>query len=71
MAQQIPGMKCPVCGTFIPTSIQELLNAKGLVCPNCGLELSINRNESRRAMEILQDVDNAQKNLDKASKVKY
>ena len=40
----------------------------GLKCPYCGLELTINRNESRQAMEILKEVDTAAKNLEKASK---
>ena len=66
--QQTPGLKCPQCGQFIPTTITELLTAPALVCPYCGLELSINRSESKQAMEILKEVDNASKNLEKASK---
>jgi uncharacterized paraquat-inducible protein A len=68
MAQQTPGLKCPQCGQFIPTTINELLSAQALKCPYCGLELTINRNESRQAMEILKEVDTAAKNLEKASK---
>ncbi|MBP5412269.1 MAG: hypothetical protein J6Y47_03320 [Bacteroidales bacterium] len=64
MAQQTPGMKCPKCGTFIATTISELLTASGLTCPNCRLVLTINREESKKAMEILSDVDKAQKNLE-------
>ena len=68
--QQTPGLKCPRCSQFIPTTISELLSAPALVCPYCGLELSINRNESKQAMEILKEVDNATKNLEKASTFK-
>ena len=68
--QQTPGLKCPQCGQFIPTTISELLSAPALVCPYCGLELSINRNESKQAMDILKEVDNATKNLEKASTFK-
>ncbi len=64
---KIPGMNCPQCGNFIPTTISELLSASGLKCPHCNLMLTINRQESKRAMEILQKVDNAEKNLQKAS----
>ena len=39
----------------------------GLNCPQCGLTLTINRNESKRAMEILKNVNDAQQNLNKAS----
>lgn len=66
--QQSPGLKCPQCGQFIPTSISELLSANALKCPYCRLELTINRAESKHAMEILKEVDDASKKLDKASK---
>ena len=66
--KQVPGLDCPKCGHFIETSISELLTAKGLVCPHCRLQLTINKQESKRALEILSDVDNAAKNLEKASK---
>jgi len=68
--QKQPGLNCPQCGHFIPTTISELLSASGLRCPNCRLELTINRQESKRAMEILKNVDDAQKNLQKASTFK-
>lgn len=68
--QKQPGLNCPQCGHFIPTTITELLSARALRCPHCRLELTINRQESKRAMEILQKVDDAQKNLDNASKFK-
>ena len=68
--QKQPGLNCPQCGTFIPTTIAELLSARSLRCPHCRLELTINRKESKRALEILQKVDDAQKNLDNASKFK-
>lgn len=66
--QQTPGLKCPQCGQFIPTSISELLSAQALHCPYCGLVLTINRQESKQAMDILKEVDDASKNLEKASK---
>lgn len=65
--QKTPGLNCPKCGAFIPTSISELLSASGLSCPQCHLVLTINRHESKRAMEILKNVDEAQQNLKKAT----
>ena len=65
--QKTPGLNCPKCGTFISTSITELLSASGLHCPHCHLVLNINRNESKRAMEILKNVEEAHQNLKKAS----
>lgn len=65
--QKAPGLNCPQCGAFIPTSIPELLYSSELHCMHCGLTLTINRNESKRAMEILKNVNDAQQNLNKAS----
>lgn len=67
-SRKTPGMECPRCRHFIPTTITELLNANGLECPHCHLRLIINRHESQRAMEILHQVDDAQQNLNRASK---
>ena len=68
MAQQTPGMKCPNCDSFIPTTIAELLTSPGITCPACRLTLTINREESKRAMEILKDVNQAQQNLESTAK---
>lgn len=68
--QKTPGLNCPKCGHFIPTTISELLTAQGLLCPHCHLQLTINRNESKKAMEILKNVDEAQKKMEKASTFK-
>jgi transcription elongation factor Elf1 len=66
--RQVPGLNCPQCGKFIETTISELLTATGLVCSHCRLQLTINKQESKRAMEIFEDVNKASKNLEKASK---
>ena len=62
-----PGMNCPQCGNFIPTTMVELLTSTGLTCPHCRLRLTINRNESKKAMEILQKVQNASDKLESAT----
>ena len=67
---QKSGLKCPQCANFIETSVTELLHAQGLRCSHCHLLLTINRHESRQAMEILQKVEDASKNLEKASTFK-
>ncbi len=33
--ESIPGLKCPHCGKFIPTTITELLAQGHLRCPYC------------------------------------
>jgi len=62
------GLKCPVCGNLIQISVADLLFSQKIVCPKCRLNISIDRNESKKAMEILKKVNDAQSNLDKASK---
>lgn len=65
---QKAGMKCPQCGTFINTSIFELLTSNALVCPSCHLRLSIDRMKSKPAFDALRKVQNAQQNLEQRSK---
>lgn len=40
---QIPGINCPRCGKFIPTTITELLTQGHLRCPYCLTKLNIDR----------------------------
>ena len=40
--QRTPGLDCPKCGVYFPTTIPDLLSG-GIECPHCGLKLSIDR----------------------------
>ena len=40
---QIPGISCPRCGKFIPTTITELMTQGRLRCPYCLSILNIDR----------------------------
>lgn len=66
--EQKTGLSCPQCGTFIETSIFQLLTTNALVCPSCGLRLRIDRMKSRKAFDVLRKVQDAQKNLEKKSR---
>lgn len=58
--QQKPsGMNCPICGGFIPISIQQILDAGQVVCPHCSLVLNINKSQSRAAIDALKKVNDA------------
>ena len=59
--QRVPGIRCPHCGNFIPTSIQQILFSSCLFCPTCGLKLNIDKRKSDKALKILEKVDEAQK----------
>lgn len=66
--QQMPGMTCPQCGEFIPTTITELLTSGHLRCPYCLLVLTIDRGKSATALKALAKVEAAQKRVEKTSK---
>ena len=53
---------------MIPVSMQQIIHAKALRCPCCGLVLSIDKNKSDKALKILSKVDVAQKRIEDASK---
>jgi DNA-directed RNA polymerase subunit RPC12/RpoP len=59
--QRLPGIRCPKCGNFIPTSIQQILFSSCLFCPTCGFKLNIDKRKSDKALKILAKVDEAQK----------
>ena len=63
--QRVPGLSCPRCGSFIPTSIQALLTSNFLVCPLCNLTLDVSCQLSLRALEAFKKVELATKLLDK------
>ena len=68
-SQRMPGMKCPNCGSFIPTSIQQILFSNILCCPICGLRINIDKRKSDKALEILEKVDESQKNSEESLQV--
>ncbi|MBS6439540.1 MAG: hypothetical protein KH365_02455 [Clostridiales bacterium] len=45
-SSQIPGITCPNCGKFIPTTITDLLTQSRLRCPYCLLVLNVRRKQS-------------------------
>ncbi len=66
--QQKPsGFNCPVCGGFIPVSIQQLLTEEKFTCPQCVLEIRLNKDDSQKALNALQKVQDAEDDVKKAS----
>ena len=63
-AGQVPGMICPQCKNFIPTTIHAIINSKAIVCPHCHLRLNIDRTKSGKAIEALKKVQAAQDALE-------
>lgn len=46
------GFACPICSKNIPVSITDIAYGKGIVCPNCGLCLSIDTTASKDAIRL-------------------
>ncbi len=46
--QKTPGLNCPQCGAFIPTSIPELLYSSGLHCKPQRIETCDGDTEKRK-----------------------
>ncbi|MBC1239133.1 hypothetical protein [Nostoc sp. 2RC] len=63
--QRTPGIPCPECGFFIEMSIYSLLSQADFKCPGCLLTLSMDREVSRPALELLQKVNTQMDNLEK------
>jgi DNA-directed RNA polymerase subunit RPC12/RpoP len=52
--QASPGLNCPQCGFRIRFSIESLLTSPAVACRHCGLKLTVDRSESRPALDALQ-----------------
>lgn len=61
--QRGSGMNCPICMKFIPLSIFQLLNEGGVTCPHCGQMMTIDKLQSRPALEALKKLEKARKKL--------
>lgn len=63
--QRKPGLKCPKCGTFIETSMEQIILGHPLICKNCRLKLLIDTEKSRRAIEALKEVKEVKDKVEK------
>ena len=68
-SQRMPGMQCPNCGNFIPTSIQQILFSGSLFCPTCGLRINIDKRKSDKALKMLEKIDEAKKKSEESLQV--
>lgn len=48
-----PGLKCPQCGYRIQVAVETLLNNLPVQCSSCGLELFIDQEKSKPAIDAL------------------
>ncbi len=64
--QRPAGFNCPNCSFFIEVSVHSLLYASGHTCPGCHTEFTMNRSESREALELVQKLQVAMENVQKS-----
>ena len=62
-----PGINCPECSTRLVVSISHLVNLQPVICPSCGLELIIDSEKSKGAIDSLKRL---QEGLNQASKIR-
>lgn len=62
------GFNCPSCGQFITTSMEELVACPQITCHHCGLVLTIDKNRSGKAMELMNNVLEAKKRVDEVQR---
>lgn len=65
--QQKPGLPCPECSFLIQTDIMTLLSGKKIICPYCGLVLTIDQASSQEGLNTLRHLKNG---LDKANQIR-
>jgi len=53
MNQRPRGLSCPECATLIVVDINDLLITGKLTCPNCKLELQMDRHKSAESIQVL------------------
>lgn len=61
--KQAKGFACPECGFLIQPSIRDLLYEFVIRCPQCGLKLHLDRQESKAALQALQELHVATENV--------
>ncbi|HRI63734.1 MAG TPA: hypothetical protein PK156_05835, partial [Polyangium sp.] len=66
--QRAPGMPCPQCGCFLEMRIQDLLFNTQFKCVYCGLEMHMDRDESRVSLNALQQLHVAMDNVEAAKR---
>lgn len=53
------GIPCPECKSRIEVKIEDLLKRSYFRCKTCGLELTLNRFQSRESLQALQKLQGA------------
>ncbi|SRR6266536_3078364 len=73
-ASPSPGLTCPRCSFRILISISMLLSEKTICCPNCNLELKVDKERSQESLNALRklqnDLNHANQIIERETKLK-
>ncbi|MCD8045035.1 MAG: hypothetical protein LUH10_18550 [Tannerellaceae bacterium] len=65
-ASPAPGIHCPRCETFIPVTINGLINGTSFFCSRCMLRITPDTRQSSKAIDILRKVNEAQQRVEES-----
>lgn len=68
--QRASGFPCPNCQFHVEVSIQSLLYSEKQICPGCHTEFKMDRGRSREALNMVQKLQVAMENMQKAKEFK-
>ena len=63
-----PGFNCPNCDFTIRLGMYEVLVGSEFRCHGCGLTLTLDREASRKSLQLLQDLHVALQNVESVRK---
>ena len=64
---QPPGLTCPQCGFRIQVTLEALLKDLRVCCTSCGLELFVDQEKSKPALNSLENLNNS---IEKVERIK-
>lgn len=61
----VTGFNCVACNTFIPVTIEQIINAQIITCPYCNQKYDIHKPSSAKEEEMLRKIQEAMENIGK------
>ena len=59
-----PGFNCPNCNFFVEVTLKSLLFEANQKCPSCLTKFTMDRQESKRAIELMQKLNTVIENIE-------
>lgn len=62
--QKPPGFNCPKCNFFVEVSLKSLLFDMNQSCPGCLTSFTMDREQSKQALELMQKLNTVIDNIE-------